>query len=100
MIDWHTHILPEMDDGSRSVEESKQMLQALHEQEIDCVIATPHFLANREPVEHFLARREQAYRQLSQLGGEDLPRGRLRELLRGTSRTRSSGLSQPLPRAL
>ena len=74
MIDWHTHILPEMDDGSRSVEESNQMLQALHEQEIDCVIATPHFLANREPVEHFLARREQAYRQLSQLGGEDLPR--------------------------
>ena len=73
MIDWHSHILPAMDDGSRNVEESKQMLQALHEQEIDCVIATPHFLANREPIDNFLARRERAYEKLSEVREEHLP---------------------------
>ena len=31
MVDIHTHILPQMDDGSSSVEETMQMLQQLHE---------------------------------------------------------------------
>jgi len=29
MIDLHSHILPQMDDGSRSVDESLRMLAAL-----------------------------------------------------------------------
>lgn len=70
MIDWHSHVLPAMDDGSRNTEESIQMLRALREQGIECVIATPHFLANREPVTAFLERREQAYDQLCQASVE------------------------------
>ena len=30
MIDWHSHILPQMDDGSQSVEESLNMLKVLY----------------------------------------------------------------------
>ena len=60
MIDWHSHILPGMDDGSRSIEESLAMLDALREQGVDHVIATPHFYANDEAVDAFLERRAQS----------------------------------------
>ena len=74
MIDWHSHILPAMDDGSHSVEESLKMLAALKAQGADTVVATPHFYANEESVEVFLGRREKAYDLLcSNLGG-DMPR--------------------------
>ena len=46
MIDWHSHVLPEMDDGSHSVAESIAMMQAQAEQGVTTVIATPHFYAN------------------------------------------------------
>ena len=39
MIDFHTHILPGIDDGSRSTEESLRMLQTETEQGITEVIA-------------------------------------------------------------
>ena len=70
MIDWHSHILPAMDDGSRSVEESVQMLEALKEQDVDLVIATPHFYANEESVEDFLLRRKNSFDQLRSKMGE------------------------------
>ncbi len=60
MIDWHSHILPAMDDGSRDVEESLSMLKALAEQGVDHVVATPHFYAGDEMVSSFLERRERS----------------------------------------
>lgn len=64
MIDWHSHVLPAMDDGSRDVEESVSMLKALGEQGIDTVIATPHFYANDESVDSFLERRASSFASL------------------------------------
>ncbi len=64
MIDWHSHILPKVDDGSKSVSESLEMLKIMGSQGIDKVIATPHFFANRESVESFLERRNFAYCEL------------------------------------
>jgi len=66
MIDWHSHILPDMDDGSQCVEESIEMLDMLAEQGVSCVIATPHFLANQESIESFLQRRRISYDALMQ----------------------------------
>lgn len=60
MIDWHTHILPGMDDGSRDVAESISMLNMQAAQDVRTVIATPHFYANDETVESFLLRRAKA----------------------------------------
>lgn len=65
MIDFHSHILPAMDDGSRSVEESRAMLERLASQGVTKVIATPHFYANRESVSAFLERRRVAYETLT-----------------------------------
>ncbi len=57
-IDFHTHILPEMDDGSSSVEMSVQMIQALSDQGVDCIVLTPHFYPSRDDPDHFLEKRK------------------------------------------
>lgn len=62
--DFHTHVLPGMDDGSRSVKESLQMLSIEARQGISRVIATPHFYANHDTPERFLKRREEAWARL------------------------------------
>lgn len=64
MIDFHSHILPAMDDGSRNIEESLQMLRMLQEQGVERVIATPHFYADENPPDVFLRRRADAWEHL------------------------------------
>lgn len=60
VIDFHSHILPGVDDGSRSVEESIALLQKQAQQGITHVIATPHFYPQYDSPERFLKRREEA----------------------------------------
>lgn len=54
MIDFHSHLLPGIDDGSRNVEETIKMLYEQHQQGVQKIVATPHFYASRDSVEHFL----------------------------------------------
>jgi len=42
-IDIHTHILPGVDDGSGSMEETIRMLRIALEERIETIIATPHY---------------------------------------------------------
>jgi len=73
-IDFHSHILPELDDGARSVEESLGLLELLKGDNVDAVVATPHLYLHRQSVEKFLARRERSVRMLSEaVQGRDLP---------------------------
>ena len=64
MIDFHSHILPEMDDGSASLEESIAMLRMEAEQGITHVVATPHFYARYDKPEEYLQRRKRAEERL------------------------------------
>lgn len=64
MVDLHTHVLPMMDDGSRCVEESVDLLNMLTAQGVDTVVATPHFNADDESVDRFLDRRAHSFAQL------------------------------------
>jgi len=64
MIDFHTHILPGLDDGSSSIEESIEMLKALAEQKVEAAVLTPHYYSAREPAAEFLERRERSLEQL------------------------------------
>lgn len=64
MIDFHTHVLPGVDDGSKSCDESLQMLSLLSEQGVTTVIATPHFNPDKESVEAFVLRRTAALAEL------------------------------------
>lgn len=70
MVDLHSHILPGVDDGSKDLETTRQMLQLLHEQGVDTVVATSHFYARKDTPERFLRRREAALEQVAQLQGE------------------------------
>ncbi len=65
MIDIHTHILPKLDDGSRSVEESRKMLDMLSEQGVDTVVATPHFYIDGTDVDRFLELRNASVKKLT-----------------------------------
>lgn len=42
MIDMHTHIIPNVDDGSKTIEDSLRMLKEEVEQGVDTIILTPH----------------------------------------------------------
>ena len=76
MVDFHSHILPGVDDGSRSVEESLELLRMEKEQGITHVVATPHFYPRHNDPETFLDRRNRAARALSRAmeAYPDLPR--------------------------
>ena len=58
--DFHSHILPGVDDGSTSLEESLAMLTLEAEQGVRHVVATPHFYAHHDTPEAFLSRRAAA----------------------------------------
>lgn len=65
MNDYHCHILPQIDDGSRSVEMSLKMIKMIKEQGINCIVATPHFYAHKDQsVKQFLTKRETAFEKI------------------------------------
>ena len=87
--DYHSHILPEIDDGSKSAEESVQMLEKLSEQGLERVVATPHFYAHREEsVESFIKKRKSAYEKLCR---KNIP---VKEIHLGAEILMESGISE------
>lgn len=64
VVDFHTHVLPRIDDGSGSVEESLAMLRMEAAQGIRRVVATPHFYARSDAPKPFLERRAAAVSRL------------------------------------
>ena len=50
MIDIHSHLLPGVDDGSRSIAESVSVLERFAADGVECVVLTPHLVASRAGV--------------------------------------------------
>lgn len=73
MIDFHSHILPSFDDGSKNVEESCALLKMLSAQGVKKALLTPHFYADNESVDEFLKRRSESYAALKESLTEDMP---------------------------
>lgn len=73
MIDVHSHILPCMDDGSRSLSESLAMLETMRAQGVTAAAATPHFYPDRTTPDAFLARRDEALAALRTALPENAP---------------------------
>ena len=71
-VDFHTHILPGIDDGAKTVEESIAMLleerrqaDELFGKSARCVVVlTPHFKSYNQTVEEFLENRATAFAEL------------------------------------
>ena len=76
IIDFHSHILPAIDDGSRDVKTSIEMLQMSSAQRIAVMIATPHFYPMHDRVEDFLQRRNEAHERLQSCLTADMPKMR------------------------
>lgn len=74
MIDFHSHILPGIDDGSRSVAMSLGMIEELGRQGVDTICATSHFYVTQRTPEHFLERRQEAYALLETVLPDNAPR--------------------------
>lgn len=79
MTDFHMHVLPGMDDGSRDVPMSLAMLQKSAAYGVDTVAATSHFYAEENSITRFLERRQSAYHKLQEAmaGSSNLPKIRL-----------------------
>lgn len=79
MTDFHMHVLPGMDDGSRDVDTSIAMLERSAAHGVNTVAATSHFYAEDNDIARFLARRQSSYDRLMEaVGGRyDLPQLRL-----------------------
>lgn len=77
MIDFHTHILPGIDDGSRNVAESISLLQEELHQGVDEVFLTPHYYAEENSPASFLKERDRAWRTLEPQVSPELPTLRL-----------------------
>lgn len=78
IYDIHSHILPKMDDGSKSTEESLQMLELSKSQGVDLIVATPHFYITRNSLDEFLKKREASYNRLMEvIEGKDVPQIKL-----------------------
>jgi protein-tyrosine phosphatase len=71
-IDVHAHILPGVDDGSGSIEETIEMLKTAYDQNIRTIIATPHYLAGgtNTPVDQLVKIREQVQSEAQKLDKE------------------------------
>lgn len=64
-IDFHSHILPGADHGSRNLSESLAQLAMLESFGVDTVVATPHFYPNSMGVDRFLRVVDSASKELS-----------------------------------
>ncbi len=76
MIDFHTHILPGLDDGSKDINMTHEMLEMEAKMGTDLVIATPHFYAHRNRIDEFLKKREKSFDQAKDLlaGHPEIPK--------------------------
>lgn len=64
MVDFHTHILPHLDDGAKESRVSVAMLESELAQGVSAVLCTPHFYGKRHTPARFIERRNAAYEKL------------------------------------
>lgn len=73
LFDFHSHILPGLDDGSATMEECVALLKESRRQGVDGIAATPHFYADRMDPERFIKKRQMVYEILKQYREKDMP---------------------------
>lgn len=73
IVDFHSHILPNADHGSDSLETSLTQLKLAMEHGVKRIVATPHFYPHRHTLEKFLTRRDGAYKLLADNMSADFP---------------------------
>lgn len=64
MIDMHSHILPNMDDGCKDIDETLAVIKTMIKNGIHTICATPHYYREDESIDEFLLRRQQRAEEL------------------------------------
>lgn len=64
MTDLHSHLLPGIDDGAKTLADAVAMLKMQQSDGVRMVCVTPHFYPGRQTPDEFLARRAAALEQL------------------------------------
>lgn len=73
LIDIHSHILPEIDDGSSSLKESLALLSMQKRQGADAIMATPHFYAEYCDLFEYTQRAQEAFDLLKKNLNDEMP---------------------------
>ncbi len=64
-VDFHSHCLPGIDDGAKTVQTSHNMLKRAFEQNVGAVVATPHYKLTNELPNDFAMRRDAAFEKVA-----------------------------------
>ncbi len=70
LIDFHSHILPRLDHGSRSSQVSMNQLRIMADNGVDTVCATSHFYPQEVLTHRYLEARNAAFARLLEVYGE------------------------------
>lgn len=73
-IDYHAHVLPGCDHGSKNLETSLAQLEMAKQAGVKVICATPHFYPHKENVDAFLKRRNECFELLSGNLKQDMPK--------------------------
>lgn len=65
MVDLHSHILPQVDDGACSCEEAVSLINMEIASGVDTIVLTPHYYIDRESSAAFARKREAAFAALN-----------------------------------
>lgn len=72
LYDMHTHILPEFDDGAKTVDDSLLLIDQLRRQGVRNICLTPHFYTNELSYDDYLKQRREAYERFAPHIPEDI----------------------------
>lgn len=72
LYDMHSHILPEFDDGAKSVEEALALIDVLKKQGVNNICLTPHFYTHEMSLEDFIESRNKAFERFKPYIPEDV----------------------------
>ncbi len=64
LVDFHAHILPDVDHGCKNLDESLKLIERAGEIGISTIVATSHFYYHLNDIDDFLERRQRAYDML------------------------------------
>lgn len=73
LTDFHSHCLPDLDDGAADVATSVAMLRASAAQGVERVAATPHFYVGQHDAALFFKERQRAYEDIKPYLDEKMP---------------------------
>lgn len=71
VIDFHSHVLPSIDDGSSSTVMSREIMTETRRQKVKKMVASPHFYPDRMALDSFLHKRDESVKSLLSVWDEE-----------------------------